>query len=236
VQAEANRLLEQSTFGPNDALLTHVQNIGTQAFLNGQFAAAAGQYPAIKYVPAGQQATFCPTDPDPQCGRDYYSLFLLQNGFFQNALSANDQLRQRVAFALSQMLVTSGLDVNLAYGTATYQQIFLDNAFGNYEHILTKVTLSSVMGDYLNMVNNDKPANGVNPNENYAREVAASLFLMETRQALPILSTESHKPNPSLGKCFAPPAPFRSKRCVGETQLAGIRSCRIGLPLYQLRE
>jgi Protein of unknown function (DUF1800) len=152
-------------------LLTHVQSIGTQAFLNEQFAAAAGQYPAIKYVPAGQQATFCPTDPDPQCGRDYYSLFLLQNGFFQNALSANDQLRQRVAFALSQILVTSGLDVNLAYGMATYQQIFRDNAFGNYEDILTKVTLSSVMGDYLNMVNNDKPANGVNPNENYAREV-----------------------------------------------------------------
>jgi uncharacterized protein (DUF1800 family) len=171
VQADAIRLLEQSTFGPNDTLLAHVESIGTQAFLNEQFAAPASQYPAIKYVPAGQQATFCPTDPDPQCGRDYYSLFLLQNGFFQNALSANDQLRQRVAFALSQILVTSGLDVNLAYGMATYQQIFRDNAFGNYEDILTKVTLSSVMGDYLNMINNDKPANGVNPNENYAREV-----------------------------------------------------------------
>jgi uncharacterized protein (DUF1800 family) len=171
VQADAIRLLEQSTFGPNDALLAHVQSIGTQAFLDEQFAALASQYPAIKFVPAGQQATFCPTDPDPQCGRDYYSLFLLQKGFFQNALSANDQLRQRVAFALSQILVTSGLDVNLAYGMATYQQIFRDNAFGNYEDILTKVTLSSVMGDYLNMVNNDKPANGVNPNENYAREV-----------------------------------------------------------------
>ena len=54
---------------------------------------------------------------------------------------------------------------------AAYQQIFLDNAFGNYEDLLTKVTLSSVMGDYLNMVNNDKPVIGVNPNENYAREL-----------------------------------------------------------------
>jgi hypothetical protein len=171
VQADAIRLLEQSTFGPNDTLLAHVQSIGTQAFLNEQFALPASQYPAINYVPAGQQATFCPTDPDPQCGRDYYSLFLLQKGFFQNALFANDQLRQRVAFALSQILVTSGLDVNLAYGMATYQQLLRDNAFGNYEDLLTKVTLSSVMGDYLNMVNNDKPANGVNPNENYAREV-----------------------------------------------------------------
>jgi uncharacterized protein (DUF1800 family) len=171
MQADAVRLLEQSTFGPNDTLLAHVQSIGTQAFLNEQFAIPASQYPAFKYVPAGQQATFCPTDPDPQCARDYYSLFLLQNGFFQNALFANDQLRQRVAFALSQILVTSGTDINLAYGMAKYQQIFLDNAFGNYEAILTKVTLSSVMGDYLNMVNNDKPADGVSPNENYAREV-----------------------------------------------------------------
>jgi uncharacterized protein (DUF1800 family) len=96
------------------------------------------------------------------------SLCLLQN-VFQNPLSANDQLRQRVAFGLSQMLVTSGLDVNLAHGMATYQQIFRDNAFGNYEDNLTKVTLSAVMSDYMNMVNIDKPANGVNPNENYAR-------------------------------------------------------------------
>ena len=52
------------------------------------------------------------------------------------------------------MLVTSGLDVNLAYGMATHQQIFGDNAFGNYGDILIKVPLSSVIGDYLNMVSN----------------------------------------------------------------------------------
>src|SRR5450755_2799134 len=169
--ADAVRLLEQSTFGPNDALITHVIDVGTQAFLDEQYSAPKSLYPVLKYVPAGQQVTFCPTDPDPQCPRDYYSLFLLQNTFFTNALTATDQLRQRVAFALSQILVTSGLDVNFAYGMATYQQILRDNAFGNYEDVLTKVTLSSVMGDYLNMVNNDKPANGVSPNENYAREV-----------------------------------------------------------------
>ena len=68
-------------------------------------------------------------------------------------------------------MVTSGLDVNHAYGMAGYQQIFLDHAFGNFEDILTRVTLSPVMGDYLNMVNNDKPAGDVQPNENYAREL-----------------------------------------------------------------
>jgi len=169
--ADAVRLLEQATFGPNDDLVAHVLAVGSQAFLDEQFAAPASAYPALPYVPAGQQASFCPTDPDPQCGRDYYSLFLLQNSFFQQALSANDQLRQRVAFALSQILVTSGLDVNLAYGMGGYQQLFRDNAFGNYEIILTRVTLSPVMGDYLNMVNNDKPSATVQPNENYAREL-----------------------------------------------------------------
>ena len=169
--ADAVRLLEQATFGPNGDLIAHVLAVGTQAFLDEQFAAPASAYPALPYVPAGQQVSFCPTDPDPQCGRDYYSLFLLQNAFFQQALSANDQLRQRVAFALSQILVTSGLDVNLAYGMRGYQQLFRDNAFGNYETILTRVTLSPVMGDYLNMVNNDKPSATVQPNENYAREL-----------------------------------------------------------------
>ena len=177
VQADATRLLEQSTFGPTDALVQHVIAIGVSGFLAEQFAAPESAYPAFKYVPAGMQSTFCPADPDPQCARDYYSLFLLQNAFFQDALAGADQLRQRVAFALSQILVTSGLDVNQAYAMARYQQILRDLAFGNYEDVLTRVTLSSVMGDYLNMVNNDKPSGTVNPNENYARELMQLLSI-----------------------------------------------------------
>jgi hypothetical protein len=170
-QADAVRLLEQSTFGPTPSLVSHVMAIGLQAYLAEQFAAAPSQYPALKYVPSGGQATFCATDPDPHCGRDYYTMFLLQNAFFENALNDDDQLRQRVAFALSQILVTSGLSIHEAYGMANYQQLLLDKAFGNYEDILTKVTLSPVMGDYLNMVDNDKAMGAVEPNENYAREV-----------------------------------------------------------------
>ena len=170
-QADAVRLLEQATFGPNDTLVAHVGTVGVDAFLDEQFAASGSHYSSTKYVPAGGAATFCPTDPNPNCFRDYYTLFQLQNDFYRSALAGSDQLRQRVAFALSQVFVTSGLDINVAYGMATYQQIFLDNAFGNYETLMTRVTLSSVMGDYLNMVNNDKPVAGTNPNENYAREL-----------------------------------------------------------------
>ena len=179
VDADVARLVDQATFGPNDATAAHVKAVGISGYLNEQFTMPATQYPAIQYVPAGQAATFCPTDPNPACGRDYYSLFLVQNAFFKSALAGPDQLRQRVAFALSQIMVTSGLDINVAYGMAAYQQIFLDHAFGNFEDILTRVTLSSVMGDYLNMVNNDKPAGEVNPNENYARELM-QLFSLGT--------------------------------------------------------
>jgi len=168
-RADATRLLEQSTFGPTDALVAHVQQVGVQGWLTEQFAAPASRYPVFPYVPPNAQA-YCATSANPHCLRDNYSLFLLQNAFFHNALANPDQLRQRVAFALSQILVTSGVVIPVPYGTGPYQQIFLDHAFGNFEEILTRVTLSPAMGDYLNMVNNDKPANGVNPNENYARE------------------------------------------------------------------
>jgi uncharacterized protein (DUF1800 family) len=171
LEADAVRLLEQSTFGPTRASIDHVKTIGASAWLAEQFAAPVSRYTDYPYVPAGMAATYCPTDPDPRCVRDYYTLFLVQNEFFRQALAGADQLRQRVAFALSQILVTSGLDVNFAYAMARYQQILRDNAFGNYGDILTRVTLSSVMGDYLNMVNNDKPHDGVQPNENYAREL-----------------------------------------------------------------
>ena len=133
-QADAVRLLEQATFGPTDALVAHVIAVGIERVPR---RAVRGRGLALleQQVRARRAArrSFCPTDPNPTCVRDYYSLFQLQNDFFRNALVNDDQLRQRVAFALSQIFVTSGLDINEAYGMATYQQIFLDNAFGNYE-------------------------------------------------------------------------------------------------------
>lgn len=170
-RADAVRLLEQATFGPNSALIAHVEAVGAAAFVDEQLAASGSRYTSSKYVPAGGAAAYCPADPNPNCFRDYYTLFQLQTDFFRNALAGGDQLRQRVAFALSQIFVTSGLDINVAYGMALYQQIFLDGAFGSFEDLLMRVTRSSVMGDYLSMVNNDKPVAGVNPNENYAREL-----------------------------------------------------------------
>ena len=97
----------------------------------------------------------------------------VQSTFFANAITGRDQLRQRVAFVLSEIWVVSGNSVAYAYAFPPYWRILRDNAFGNYRDIIKAVTLSPAMGNYLNMANNNKgnPANGTAANENYAREL-----------------------------------------------------------------
>jgi uncharacterized protein (DUF1800 family) len=133
--------------------------------------------------------------------RDNYTLFQLQRQFIENALSAPDQLRQRVAFALSQIVVISGNTVTLPYAMREYQQMLLSNAFGNYRAILGNVTLSPAMGRYLNMVNNDKPSSpDVSPNENYARELLQlfSIGLVTLQgNGMPVLDSTTNLPVPS---------------------------------------
>ena len=98
-----------------------------------------------------------------------------QEAWWKNAVTAPDQLRQRVAFALSEIFVVSDVDGNLAgnpTGLASYYDVLLRDAFGNYRTLLQDVTLHPVMGDYLNMLGNSKadPTTGIVPNENYGRE------------------------------------------------------------------
>ncbi len=148
----AARLLEQSTWGVNPQSLSHVQAVGMQAFLNEQFAMAASTYPA------------------PGANDD---MSVVQKRFFTNALTGQDQLRQRVAWGLSQIMVASAVKINNPSAFVLWQNMFQDDAFGNFSTLLTDVTLSPVMGHYLDMVDNDKPdpTTGQTPNENYAREV-----------------------------------------------------------------
>jgi uncharacterized protein (DUF1800 family) len=106
-----------------------------------------------------------------RCQRDVYSAVQLQRGFFVAAFTAQDQLRQRVAWALSQLLVTSSLQDPIAYANRDYQQLLMNYAFGNYFDLLNNVSFSPFMGNYLDSVNNRKAAGTRQPNENYAREI-----------------------------------------------------------------
>ncbi|MBL7373364.1 DUF1800 family protein, partial [Escherichia coli] len=74
---------------------------------------------------------------------------------------------------LGQMIVASEVEVNSTAGIAAFNQIFLANAFGNYRDILSQVTMSGYMGDYLDMADSNKSG----PSENYARELL-QLFSM----------------------------------------------------------
>jgi len=196
---DAVRLLEQSTWGPNDALVTHVQSVGAAAFLDEQFAMPQTKYTVFPPMPSTRPATCIddhtlPVTATSYCARDNYSLFQLQREFFKNAVMAPDQLRQRVAFALSQILVVSGLKVGEAYAMERYQQMLADLVFDNFRNVLTQVTLSPAMGHYLDMVNNQKPntTTAVNPNENYAREVMQLFSIGTTELQLdgtPLLDT-----------------------------------------------
>jgi uncharacterized protein (DUF1800 family) len=162
-----------------------VKQAGISGWVEAQLAMPViSRMPALEFYPTAAPTT-CTSDGVANsaatlCARDNYSHFQLQLKFTQNALRNADQLRQRVAFALSQILVTSGADSSIMpYGMAKYQQLFLDNAFGNYRDLLREVTLSPVMGDYLNMANSNKPdlTRGIAANENYAREIM-QLFMI----------------------------------------------------------
>jgi uncharacterized protein (DUF1800 family) len=176
------RFLEQSTFGPTYDLISHVENVGFEAFLEEQAAAPMRDYPDLPFWPQTRPTT-CTNVAPSTCQRDNYSLYLLQKHFFSNALSGQDQLRQRVAFALSQIIVTSAVDVRLPSWMRGYQQLLYARAFGNFRQLLYDVTRNPAMGRFLNMVNNrcqtPTPANAnvcrnglkSQPNENYAREI-----------------------------------------------------------------
>jgi uncharacterized protein (DUF1800 family) len=96
-------------------------------------------------------------------------MYQLQLRFFNRALTSPDQLRQRVAFALNQILVISAQDGDLNHlnRMQPYIQVLEQDAFSNYGQLLYDITLNAGMGRYLDMVNNNKNA----PNENYAREI-----------------------------------------------------------------
>jgi uncharacterized protein (DUF1800 family) len=164
--ADTVRFLEQASFGPTSAEVTRVSNMGFRAYLNEQFAAPISSYPSLTLMPADNNQG-CPNGSAATCNRDNYSMYLLQRQFFTNALYGNDQLRQRVSWALHQILVISGTDVNQPSWMAPYLQTLDRNAFGNFRTLLNEITLSPGMGLYLDMLNNTRS----NPNENYAREV-----------------------------------------------------------------
>ncbi|HVT34357.1 MAG TPA: DUF1800 domain-containing protein [Nevskiaceae bacterium] len=156
----AARFLTQSTFGPTRADIAHVVDIGYGAWLNEQFNLA----PSL-HGPQLEAPLFSGTPSQDD----------RQEVWWRESVTAPDQLRQRVAFALSEIMVVSEVNGRLndqPVLLAEYYDILLRDAFGNFRDLLEDVTLSPAMGNYLSMIyNSSATPKGARPNENYAREV-----------------------------------------------------------------
>ena len=161
-EKEAARFLLKASFGPTDESIEEVVSMGLTGWLDNQAT-----------IPTTRLQTSIARNALPinsSRGRD---------GWWRSANIAPDQLRQRMAYALSQILV-----VNFQGGSvigdnyliqARYYDIFTTGAFGSYRDALEKVTYNPAMGFYLSHLNNRKSDDPVSPtrfpDENFAREI-----------------------------------------------------------------
>ena len=164
--AEAVRFLQQATFGATPADIARVKEVGYENWINEQFGLTRNSH--LEFL-TRQVPLPIPPNTQNSSAPLYYS-------FWRQALSSSDQLRQRTAFTLSQIIVTSAAEAQLAndaddaHGLAAYLDILSEHAFGNYRDILQSVSTHPTMGVYLTSLGN-RGDNGRTPDENYAREV-----------------------------------------------------------------
>ena len=161
-KGEAFRFLNQATFGATEDEARRLIDLGIESWIDDQFLQPASlQLPHLRNLP--RPTELIELQPDRV------------DIWFRNVLSGKDQLRQRVAFALSEIMVVSQLSDlgNLTYSLADYYDVLVVNAFGNYRELIRQVTLHPAMGIYLSMLGNEKPDGALNirPDENYAREL-----------------------------------------------------------------
>lgn len=158
-----SRFLTQATFGPSPNDMAAVKTSGYRPWIESQFTASTTKN--VPYILENLSG-------DPQ---NPYGSTLMFNSWWKNSVTAPDQLRQRAAFALSEILVVSdtGPLNNNGRVLADYYDTLLDTCFGNFRDILKQVTLSPAMGVYLDMRGNVQGdiSTGAHPNENYAREI-----------------------------------------------------------------
>jgi uncharacterized protein (DUF1800 family) len=169
------RFLEQATFGPTQALDDRIRRIGLRTWLAEQFEApypsASNPYPdiplrAINPIATCDNNTTVPDEP-VNCFRDTYSMYQPQVWFYREAFYGDAQLKHRVAWALSQIWVISGVDTQQSSWMIAYHKQLSKNAFGNWRNLMQDMTLNPGMGNYLDMIRSTR----TNPNENYPREV-----------------------------------------------------------------
>ena len=179
---EAARFLTQATFGPTHAAIDHVMDVGYAAWIDEQFNAA----PPVthrSYWEAADAAIKAANANNSAGQSEVYETF------WKQALTGPDQLRQRAAFALSQIFVISLVDGTVGdnpRAVAAWMDMLGDKGLTTYRELLESVSRHPMMGAYLSHLRNQKAdaRTGRVPDENYAREVMQlfSIGLVELNQ------------------------------------------------------
>jgi uncharacterized protein (DUF1800 family) len=172
----ASRLLAQASLGADLEIIKKVADTGIEPWIDEQMNIQGESY--LQNIRDNLEITnqwelnhgVDSSDIDESANWSHFMYTWWEYNMFND-----DLLRQRVALALSEILVLS-FDSNLGgFGeaVASYYDIFSENAFGNYKDILTKVSYHPAMGYYLSHFNNPKTVeeDNIHPDENYAREV-----------------------------------------------------------------
>lgn len=164
--AAAARFLTQATYGPTSAEITRLSTMTYGAWIDEQFAKPQSYHRLYMNQAAADLAATGGTVSQTNFFDSYWS----------QAIAGDDQLRQRAAFALSQVFVISFTDATLRSqprGVSGYYDTLAENAFGNFRDLLEAVALHPMMGVYLSHLKNQKedPATGRVPDLNFAREI-----------------------------------------------------------------
>lgn len=168
---QATRFLTQATFGPTQAEVNHLMAVGYQAWLDEQFSAPMS---STSHVAAWDAANVAIMAVD---GGQRASRGEVVSSFWRQAVTSPDQLRQRVAFALSEIFVVSIADScgdnSYSRGAAGYLDMLGRQGFSKFRDLLESVTLHPIMGCYLSLIQNQKEdvETGRVPDENFAREI-----------------------------------------------------------------
>jgi uncharacterized protein (DUF1800 family) len=163
---EASRFLAQATMGGSEAEINRLTGMTYAEWIDEQFAKPQ----SLHRLYINQAAADLSSVGQQLSNTNFW------DSWWAQALGGDDQLRQRVAFALSEIMVISFGDATLrnqTRGVASYYDMLGENAFGNFRKLLEDVTYHPMMGVYLSHLKNTKedPATGKVPDLNFAREI-----------------------------------------------------------------
>lgn len=170
------RFLTQSTFGPTEDAIQSL--VATEADYGSWIDAQMTAEPTsllTKFEQRLQEAGL-PVSSRDNLDHSYHKRLIASDMLWDTFAYGDDQLRQRIAFALSQIFVvseTSDTLFNNAKGIVAYHDLLARHALGNYRDLIEAVTLNPIMGEYLSMIRNEKAnsVENIRPDENYAREL-----------------------------------------------------------------